>query len=322
MDGLAEYSKYIEKELSKIHFPPKPHNLYDPLTYFLKLGGKRLRPVLTLLASEMYGKNRDEALSAALAVEVFHNFTLIHDDIMDQAPLRRNKETIQVKWNANIAILSGDVLFVKAYQLLVKQDEKHLKELIDVFNRTAIEVCEGQQLDMDFEDRSNVTVEEYIEMIRLKTSVLLGCALEFGAIIADAPKDDRYNLYQFGQNIGIAFQIQDDILDLYADPEKFGKQVGGDVISDKKTLLNLKALELSDEKTRNQLTDLQNETDAERKVAITRLIYDNLKVKSVCEEIMEHYYNQAMFHLKQIEKDENSKERLTGLARFLMTRST
>lgn len=321
MEGLAEYSLLIEKELSGIHFPIAPENLYDPLKYFLNLGGKRLRPVLTLLASEMYGKTREAALPAALAVEVFHNFTLIHDDIMDQAPLRRNKETIQVKWNPNIAILSGDVLFVKAYQLLVQQEERHLKELIDVFNRTAIEVCEGQQLDMDFENRTNVTVEEYIEMIRLKTSVLLGCALEFGAIIADAPKEDRNNLYQFGQNIGIAFQIQDDILDLYADPEKFGKQVGGDVIADKKTLLNLKAIELCDANTSAQLANLSKETDSERKVSLTRLIYDDLKVKSVCEEIMEHYYNRAMLHLDKIEKDESSKTRLKGLAKYLMTRS-
>jgi geranylgeranyl diphosphate synthase type II len=321
MEGLAEYSLLIERELSGIHFPITPENLYDPLKYFLNLGGKRLRPVLTLLASEMYGKTRESALPAALAVEVFHNFTLIHDDIMDQAPLRRNKETIQVKWNPNIAILSGDVLFVKAYQLLVQQEERHLKELIDVFNRTAIEVCEGQQLDMDFENRTNVTVEEYIEMIRLKTSVLLGCALEFGAIIADAPREDRNNLYQFGQNIGIAFQIQDDILDLYADPEKFGKQVGGDVIADKKTLLNLKALELCDENTSAQLANLSKETNSERKVALTRLIYDDLNVKSVCEGIMEHFYNRAMLHLDQIEKDESSKSRLKGLAKYLMTRS-
>jgi geranylgeranyl diphosphate synthase type II len=174
---------------------------------------------------------------------------------------------------------------------------------------------------MDFENRTNVTVEEYIEMIRLKTSVLLGCALEFGAIIADAPREDRNNLYQFGQNIGIAFQIQDDILDLYADPEKFGKQVGGDVIADKKTLLNLKALELCDENTSAQLANLSKETNSERKVALTRLIYDDLNVKSVCEGIMELFYNRAMLHLDQIEKDESSKSRLKGLAKYLMTRS-
>jgi geranylgeranyl diphosphate synthase type II len=321
MEELAEYSFLIERELSGIDFPDTPENLYDPLKYFLKLGGKRLRPVLTLLASEMYGNPRETSIHAALAVEVFHNFTLIHDDIMDQAPLRRNKETIQVKWNSNIAILSGDVLFVKAYQLLVQQEERHLKELIDVFNRTAIEVCEGQQLDMDFENRTNVTVDEYIEMIRLKTSVLLGCALEFGAIIADAPEEDRNNLYQFGQNIGIAFQIQDDILDLYADPEKFGKQVGGDVLADKKTLLNLKALELSDSSSRAQLADLKNEIDSIKKVTSTRLIYDNLKVKSVCEEIMQSYYNKAILHLDQINIKETSKLNLKNLASFLMTRS-
>jgi geranylgeranyl diphosphate synthase type II len=321
MQELAEYSSLIERKLSELNFPANPENLYDPLKYFLKLGGKRLRPVFTLLAAEMYGQPREKSIHAALAVEVFHNFTLIHDDIMDQAPLRRNQETIQVKWNPNIAILSGDVLFVKAYQLLALQDEKHLKELLEVFNKTAIEVCEGQQMDMDFEVRNNVTVEEYIEMIRLKTSVLLGCALEFGAIIADASLQDRLNLYQFGQNIGIAFQIQDDILDLYADPDKFGKQVGGDVISNKKTLLNLKALELSDELSLRQLINLKNEADLNRKVEQTRIIYDQLNVKAVCEEIMEHYYNVALSHLEKIAIQESSKSIFKHLARYLMTRS-
>lgn len=321
MQELAEYSSLIERKLSELNFPVNPENLYDPLKYFLKLGGKRLRPVFTLLASEMYGQPREKSIHAALAVEVFHNFTLVHDDIMDQAPLRRNQETIQIKWNPNIAILSGDVLFVKAYQLLALQDEKHLKELLEVFNKTAIEVCEGQQMDMDFEVRNNVKVEEYIEMIRLKTSVLLGCALEFGAIIADASLQDRLNLYQFGQNIGIAFQIQDDILDLYADPDKFGKQVGGDVISNKKTLLNLKALELSDELSLRQLINLKNETDLNRKVEQTRIIYDQLNVKAVCEEIMEHYYKVALSHLEKIEIQESSKSIFKHLARYLMTRS-
>jgi geranylgeranyl diphosphate synthase type II len=321
MQELTEYSSLIERKLAELNFPTNPENLYDPLKYFLKLGGKRLRPVLTLLASEMYGQPREKSIYAALAVEVFHNFTLIHDDIMDQAPLRRNQETIQIKWNSNIAILSGDVLFVKAYQLLALQDEKHLKELLEVFNKTAIEVCEGQQMDMDFEVRNNVTVEQYIEMIRLKTSVLLGCALEFGAIIAEASLQDRLNLYQFGQNIGVAFQIQDDILDLYADPDKFGKQVGGDVISNKKTLLNLKAIELSDELSLSQLSYLKNESDLNRKVEQTRIIYNQLNVKAVCEEIMEHYYNVALSHLEKIEIQESSKAILKHLARYLMTRS-
>ena len=321
MQELAEYSSLIERELAQIDFPKAPENLYDPLKYFLKLGGKRLRPVLTLLASEMYGKPREMSLNAAMAIEVFHNFTLIHDDIMDQAPLRRNQQTIQTKWNSNIAILSGDVLFVKAYQLLLKQEERHLKELIEVFNRTAIEVCEGQQMDMDFESRNDVTVDEYIEMIRLKTSVLLGCALELGAIIADASQTDRYNLYHFGQNIGIAFQIQDDILDLYADPEKFGKQVGGDVLANKKTLLNLKALELSGDVSINKLTQLKMESNPIKKVEETRLIYNDLNVKGVCEEIMQKYYDQAIVHLEEIDVEASFKANLKSLAWFLMTRT-
>ncbi len=321
MQELVEYSSLIERKLSEFNFPNTPENLYNPLTYFLKLGGKRLRPVLTLLASEMYGKPREASIHAALAIEVFHNFTLIHDDIMDQAPLRRNQETIQVKWNSNIAILSGDVLFVKAYQLLVRQEEKHIKELLEVFNRTAIEVCEGQQMDMDFEGRTNVSVDEYIEMIRLKTSVLLGCALELGALIADASVEDRSNLYQFGQNIGIAFQIQDDILDLYADPDKFGKQVGGDVIANKKTLLNLKALELSDAMSLEELTKLKNEADLNKKISHTRNVYDQLNVKAVCEEIMQHYYNEALLHLEKIDLLDSAKDNLKHLAGYLMTRT-
>ena len=210
MKFLDTYTKSIEQELSNVEFPDAPQNLYNPLRYFLEIGGKRIRPILTLMGAELFGLKSHVVINQAVSVELFHNFSLIHDDIMDEAPLRRGKETIHQKWNQNIGILSGDVLLIRAYQSLSSGADNHLADLLTVFNNTAIEVCEGQQMDMDFEDRSDVSIQEYIEMIRLKTSVLLGCALEFGAIMANASEIDRRNLYNFGQLIGVAFQIQDD----------------------------------------------------------------------------------------------------------------
>jgi geranylgeranyl diphosphate synthase, type II len=320
MRDLAVYSTLLENEINQLDFPKTPSNLYDPLHYFMQLGGKRMRPVLTFLGAELFGLQKEAVINAALSVEVFHNFTLIHDDIMDEAPLRRAKETVHTKWNQNIAILSGDVLFVKAYQLLAKQDPKHLAELLHVFNRTAQEVCEGQQMDMDFESRSDVRIEEYVEMIRLKTSVLLGCALELGAIVAEANTEDRQHLYDFGQHLGIAFQIQDDILDLYADPEKFGKQVGGDVISNKKTLLNLKAKELANSAQRERLSQLETEQDLILKVSKTRDLFSDIGAREACEVEMKKHYDFAMNSLKQINVADQNKLSLIALADFLMQR--
>lgn len=320
MQDLADYSKLLEKEIAQLDFPKTPSNLYDPLRYFMQLGGKRMRPVLTFLGAELFGLKKEVVLNAALSVEVFHNFTLIHDDIMDEAPLRRAKETVHTKWNQNIAILSGDVLFVKAYQLLAKQDPKHIAELLHVFSRTAQEVCEGQQMDMDFESRSDVSIDEYVEMIRLKTSVLLGCALELGAIVAEASLDDRQHLYDFGQHLGIAFQIQDDILDLYADPEKFGKQVGGDVISNKKTLLNLKAKQLANPIQRELLSQLETEQDLILKVSKTRDLFSDIGAREACEIEMQKHYDFAMNSLKQINVADQNKLSLIALADFVMQR--
>jgi geranylgeranyl diphosphate synthase type II len=320
MQNLAVYSALLENEISQLDFPKSPSNLYDPLRYFMQLGGKRMRPILTFLGAELFNAKKEAVVNAALSVELFHNFSLIHDDIMDEAPLRRAKETIHTKWNLNIAILSGDVLFVKAFQLLAKQDPKHLPELLHVFNRTAQEVCEGQQMDMDFESRSDVTINEYVEMIRLKTSVLLGCALELGAIVAEANSDDRQHLYDFGQHLGIAFQIQDDILDLYADPEKFGKQVGGDVISNKKTLLNLKAKELANPVQSDILSQLENEQDLILKVAKTRDLFSDIGAREACEVEMQKHYDFAMNSLRQINVADQNKLSLIALADFLMQR--
>ncbi|MFM7472839.1 MAG: polyprenyl synthetase family protein, partial [Crocinitomicaceae bacterium] len=244
MNSIANYINQIESELSNFELPKSPENLYDPLRYFFELEGKRLRPALTLMTAENFGGQGKDALHAAMAVEIFHNFSLIHDDIMDEAPFRRGKETVHTKWNNHIAILSGDVLFVKAYESLAKCEAKYLPVLLNLFNKTATEVCEGQQMDMDFESRESVSEEEYIEMIRLKTSVLLGCAIQFGGIVSDLDEKMQKALYDFGQYIGIAFQIKDDLLDLYGESEKVGKQIGGDVLSDKKTLLSIKAKEL------------------------------------------------------------------------------
>lgn len=320
MQEISAYTAYIEKEIAGLDFPLTPSNLYDPLRYFMQLGGKRMRPILTLLGTELFGEKKEKAINAALSVETFHNFSLIHDDIMDEAPLRRNQATVHHKWNQNIAILSGDVLFVKAFQLLAKHEPHQLANLLELFNKTAIEVCEGQQMDMDFETRSDVTIEEYIEMIRLKTSVLLGCALEMGAIVANASQSDKKLLYTFGQHIGIAFQIQDDILDLYADPEKFGKQVGGDVISNKKTLLNLKAIELASSAQKEQLTQLSLSVDFDNKIKVTTEIYNVIGARAACEVVMQKHYEIALKALDAIEVTANQKIPLIKLAESLMQR--
>lgn len=320
METLSSYSLFLEKEISSIEFPETPSNLYDPLRYFLSIGGKRMRPILTLMACELFGQKKENGLNAALAIEIFHNFSLIHDDIMDEAPLRRNLPTVHSKWNQNIAILAGDVLLVKAYEYLSNCPANYVPALLKLFNKTAKEVCEGQQMDMDFESRTDVSIQEYIEMIRLKTSVLLGCALEMGAIIAEASESDRKALYDFGLHIGIAFQIQDDILDLYADPEKFGKQVGGDVISNKKTLLNLKAWELASANQKNDLQVLHKESDIKIKVQKTTEIYDSIQVKSFCEKEMQEHYAIAFRALNNVSVSEESKTGLKNLAEFLFRR--
>jgi geranylgeranyl diphosphate synthase type II len=319
MNKIVQLSQLIESELNTIQFPSSPENLYDPLTYFLSIGGKRLRPVLTLLSAELGGTDKEEAISCALAIEIFHNFSLIHDDIMDDAPLRRGKVTVHEKWNSNIAILSGDVLLVKAYQLLSKQKAQHIPELLSLFNQTAIEVCEGQQMDMDFETREFVSVEEYIEMIRLKTSVLLGCALEFGFIVSENSLSNRKKIYEFGVNLGIAFQIQDDILDLYGDPEKVGKQVGGDVKSNKKTLLYLIAEKNATGELRAKLNEIKSELDLNLKIPAIQEIYEVLGVKKETKNYLDIYYQRAIDLLESIETD-NDKTSIIEMIDVLFNR--
>ncbi len=319
MSELLKLSQLIESEIINIKFPSSPCNLYDPLNYFLSIGGKRLRPVLTLLATELGGVQKEDAINCALAIEVFHNFSLIHDDIMDAAPIRRGKVTVHEKWNSNIAILSGDVLLVKAYQLLAKQKSQHIPELLTLFNKTAIEVCEGQQMDMDFETREFVTVDEYIEMIRLKTSVLLGCALEFGFIVSNNSISNRKKIYDFGVSLGIAFQIQDDLLDLYGNPDKVGKQVGGDVKSNKKTLLYLIAEKNAIDANKEQLNRIKNESNLELKVSAIQKIYDELGVRNETAGYLTKYYQQAIDLLDSIET-ENDKSAIMEMVNYLFNR--
>ena len=301
MDFLRDHTNKINKALENTELPEYPNNLYDPLRYFFRLGGKRIRPILTLLAAERFDKNGvTDPIQAALAVEIFHNFSLIHDDIMDEAPVRRGQQTVHKKWNQNIAILSGDVMLVKAYQYLNTYSPEIANQLIKVFNKTAIEVCEGQQMDMDFEKISNVTREEYIRMITLKTSVLLGCALQMGAIVGGANSDEQSDLYAYGMNMGIAFQIQDDLLDLYGDPELVGKQVGGDIIANKNTLLMVVAKEAANEKQMSTLDKLSNEPNIAKKIEGIIALFKTLKVQENCLELMSDFYEKAEYHLNEI----------------------
>ncbi len=292
----------LEDHITSHSFGESPLELYDPISYIMSLGGKRIRPLLSLLAYGLYGKNPEEILNQACAVEVFHNFTLMHDDIMDQAPLRRGKATVHKKWNANTAILSGDVMLIRAYDLLLDTPAEKLPEVMRLFNKTAAEVCEGQQYDMNFETYQTVHEDEYIKMIRLKTAVLLGLALQLGAILAGAEKEDGQRLYDFGVNIGVGFQLKDDLLDVFADQAKFGKQVGGDIISNKKTFLLIKALELAAGKDAEELHEWisKEKFDKAEKVTAVRNLYEKLGIKSLAVSKMESYFDAGFAQLEGI----------------------
>jgi len=319
MRELEIYQHAIEKKISELEFPKSPENLYEPIRYFLSLGGKRMRPILMLMSHEMFGGKFENVLSPSIAMELFHNFSLVHDDIMDKAALRRGKATVHEKWNTNTAILSGDAILIESYQLLTECDPKHLPLVLSVFNRTALEVCEGQVMDMDFEIRNDVSIEEYIQMIRLKTAVLLGGSLEIGAILANASKDDYQHIYEFGINLGIAFQLHDDILDVYANPDKFGKTVGGDIASNKKTFLLLKTLELVNDFDKKHLDSLLHLYHA-NKIEQVMSLYDKYNVKSLAEAEMKKYFDSAVNHLNKINVSLEKKQPLILLANFLMQR--
>lgn len=321
MNDLAPYTTYLENQISGLKLADEPRNLFDPLRYFLSLGGKRMRPILTLISGEIFNIPKEESIHAALCIELFHNFSLIHDDIMDEAPVRRGKPTVHTKWNSNIAILSGDVLFVEAYQQLTRYPDHRLPLLLKRFNETAIEVCQGQQLDMDFENLPDVSEAEYIEMIRLKTSVLLGCALEFGAILGNQDEETRTNLYEFGVSLGIAFQIQDDILDLYGDPELFGKQVGGDILSNKKTLLFLKAKAITQTNQDVRFGQLLQMDPDNSKIEIAKNLFEETGAKTQTVETMNCYYREAIQNLQQLESKGLNVKLLYDLSDFLIKRN-
>ena len=314
----------IADALKDLDFPSTPSQLYDPIRYMLEIGGKRMRPVLVLMGCELFGKPAELALHAALGIEVFHNFTLLHDDIMDQAPLRRAVPTVHTRWNKSIAILSGDAMFVKACQLIMQVPPEAMKPCMDLFLKTALEVCEGQQTDMDFESVSDVSIQDYLSMIRLKTAVLLGCSLSIGAMIASARETDARHLYDFGTNLGMAFQLQDDILDVYGDAVKFGKQTGGDIISNKKTFLLLTALSSADdEKRKNLMRWLSADPDkidpAEKVRSVTE-IFSQLGVRDKAETKMQELYEHALNHLEAIPVTADAKDTLRQLAETLMVR--
>jgi len=322
MNKLQDLQTLISDAVDKLELPVYPDSLYEPVSYILSLGGKRLRPALLLMACDLFDGDVNAAISPALAIEVFHNFTLMHDDIMDNAPLRRGKITVHERWGNNAGILSGDAMLVLSYKLMMKVEDHLLREVLDVFNKTALGVCEGQQLDMDFEQRAEVHVDEYLEMIRLKTSVLLGGALKIGALIGGAEMADAELLNSFGEYLGIAFQLQDDILDVYGDPDKFGKQVGGDIISNKKTWLLIRALELA---AAEQKTELDHwiafkEFDNAEKVAAVTKIYDELNVRRYAEQAMETFTDKAFMALDAINLPEAHKQYLRNFADGLLVR--
>ena len=322
---LLSDKKILEKlnaEIVSNNYGQHPVELYEPLYYILSLGGKRLRPTLALLGFSLYSNDHHKIYKPAAALEVFHNFSLMHDDIMDNAPLRRGMETVHVKFNTNTAILSGDVMLVKAYELLATVDDSLLKSALTGFNKCAAEVCEGQQLDMLFEQRNDVTLEEYIEMIRLKTSVLLGYSLELGAMVAGADKKQSDLLYEIGVNMGLGFQIQDDILDAYGDADKFGKQVGGDIVANKKTFLLLKALEKADKNQAEKLNKLiqDSKADAKTKIASVLEIYNALGVRSEAELVMDSYFTKALADMNKLKADWGKLMTFRSFVKQLMIR--
>jgi geranylgeranyl diphosphate synthase type II len=324
---VAQYEHFLKLFLSHLKqhtdtlTAKKPAELYAPETYILHLGGKRLRPLLALIACDLFDKDESLALDAALAVELFHNFSLIHDDILDEAPLRRNQPTVHKKWNTNIAILSGDVMLVKAFQVLASYPPAAFKALTTLFHRTAIEVCEGQQMDMNFETRQEVTVEEYLEMISRKTAVLLGCSLQMGAIAAGASENDQASLYTFGKHIGIAFQLLDDLLDAFAESDsQFGKQTGGDILANKKTFLLLKSLENADEATRAEIRALLAEKASAAKVEAMLSVFKRLSVKEKCVAEANRHTEKALQCLDELNCSAGKKETLKTFAVGLLSR--
>lgn len=322
MHSIYQYQEFISDYLQSQYETKEPRNLYEPIHYILDLGGKRMRPVLTLMSAEVFDADFKLALPAALAVEVFHNFSLVHDDIMDDAPLRRGNETVHEKWNVNTAILSGDAMLILAYQYFEQYSTEVFRDLAKLFSKTALEVCEGQQYDVDFETRDDVTIPEYLKMIEYKTAVLVAAAMKMGAIVAETSKENADLIYDFGLNLGLAFQLQDDYLDAFGNPETFGKQVGGDIIENKKTYLYLKAIEFSDDNQKEQLLHLfsiqpEDNTD---KIESVKTIFNESGASDATKKAIQEYTLKAFDTLQNIGIDNEKKDILRSFGENLMGR--
>ncbi|NRD18911.1 polyprenyl synthetase family protein [Winogradskyella eckloniae] len=322
MQHIEQYQKSFLKYLEGFAVEKEPQNLYNPINYILQLGGKRLRPVLTLMTAEVFGGNAQVAMDAALSIEVFHNFSLVHDDIMDDAPLRRGKKTVHEKWNLNTGILSGDAMLIMAYQLFEKYEAQTFQALAKLFSKTALEVCEGQQYDIDFETRNDVTIVEYLKMIEYKTAVLVGAAMKMGAIVAKASIEFQNAIYEFGRLLGIAFQLQDDYLDAFGNPETFGKQVGGDIIENKKTYLYLKTLELGSHDIQESLKAIMANTalSNEDKVEKVKVLFTSSGAAEATQHAVKDYTNRAFNVLDKLNIPEDKKQLLIVFGEQLMTR--
>lgn len=323
MMKVEQIQSLINNYIDNQNFEGNPSELYAPISYIMSQGGKRMRPTLCLLACDMFGGNVDDCMIPAVAAEIFHNFTLVHDDIMDQAPLRRGMETVYHKWNSDIALLSGDTMLIKAFQYVLATKKEYSYEVFAELCKVALEVCEGQQFDLNFETQDNVSLDAYLEMIRLKTAVLLGSVLKIGAIVAKADAKNQKAIYDFGINLGLAFQLQDDIFDCYGDVKVFGKMTGGDISDNKKTYLYLKALELASEDDRNLLKQLfaMPKGRDENKIQTVLNIYDKYDVKNIVTELMTKYYHESLKNLDDIDLPEEKKLILRDYAAYLYTRN-
>lgn len=323
MLSIKKYQNSFVKYLEEYTVYREPKGLYEPITYILNLGGKRLRPVLTLMTADIFNIDYSKALDAALSIEVFHNFSLVHDDIMDDAPLRRGKTTVHEKWNINTGILSGDAMLIMAYQLFENYEPQVFQALAQLFSKTALQVCEGQQYDVDFETRSDVTIPEYLNMIECKTAVLVATAMKMGAIVAQASKEDQEGVYQFGRYLGIAFQLQDDYLDAFGTPETFGKQIGGDIIENKKTFLYLKALEFASKEDKILLEDLfaKNLDDNTNKIEVVKQLFTSTGATTLTKQEIEYYTNKAFQVLDTLNIASDKKDMLKLFGKNLMRRT-
>jgi geranylgeranyl diphosphate synthase, type II len=323
MHTVEDLHQLFIQKLEKENFSHEPKELYEPFNYMLSLGGKRMRPLLTLMACNLFDGNIVQALDGAMAIELFHNFTLVHDDIMDKAPIRRGLPTVHIKYNSNVALLSGDVMLVYAYKFLDRLDNSILKKCLTQFNTTAVKVCEGQQLDLNFETQEQVTMEDYLHMIELKTAVLPAFALHLGTIIAGASEKESLQLYQFGINIGMAFQLQDDILDSFGNEKVFGKKNGGDIAQNKKTILLIRALEVADVPIKKELEKWYTSTasNSGEKISMTKKIFSELKVKDFAIEKMEAYHKTAISYLTKLSVSDSKKEILKNFAETLLYRT-